>query len=528
MGGMSTPTSEKGHPGGYQADYAPMTGRTTHSVVSSYDLAAELQFPNSLVTFDKMRSDPQIAGVLEALAQPVLNAEWALDGRGVPDNVVEFIRTELALPTPEQPLADPEHEGVHILDHIAEATDTMLWAGFFAAEQTYTVSPPTPAQAGLGLPSEVRHLRKLAPRPPRTIQQIKTARDGGLEAIVQVPLDSRDPDIVIPVKQLVFYSHKRIGGAWEGQSVLRPVYRPWAMKDMYLRLDLAAVERHSSGYWIGKTRDTKRRDALMDTLAGLRNGDEATAVIDPDDEATLVSVNGQLVNVVERLNYLDQEIGKSALAMFIDLGHDNGARSLGEVHLRVFYTKVKALAGYIARIITQHVIRDLVRLNFPAGTPYPILTPGDISAQHGAAPETIRELMNAGALTYDRTLEDHVRAKNGIPSLPAPEEEEGTASAEPEETDLDRRLKEAQLRNVNTGAAATAYRTGYDPASIGTAYDLPDGLVHTGFYPVTVKTEQAIEEEGDGPTRIAASARPETAYERATSLYEQLKERVNQ
>lgn len=417
---MSTPTSEKGHPGGYEAQFNPMNGRTVHTVTSSHDLAAELQFPNSLITYDRMRADPQVAGILEAISQPVLNAEWDLDPTGVPDNVVEFVRTELGLPSKDQPLADPEHQGVHVLDHIAEATDTMLWAGFFAAEQTYTVGPPTPAQKGLGAGwnGEVRHLRKLAPRPPRTITEILTDRDGGLKAIKQTPLNPQDPDTVIPVKQLVFYSHKKVGGSWEGQSILRPVYRPWAMKDMYLRLDLSAVERHSSGYWVGKTNDVKRRDALYDALANLRNGDESTLIIDPSDEAHLVSLNGGTVNIIDRLNYLDQEIGKSALAMFMDLGHDAGAKALGETHLRVFYTKVKALAQYIGRIITQHVIRDLVRLNFPAGTAYPLLTPGDIIAQQGASADTIHTLMASKAISYDRSLEDYVRARNGLPPLP--------------------------------------------------------------------------------------------------------------
>lgn len=437
---MSIPTSEKGHPGGFESHFNPMNGRTVHTIASSYDLAAELQFPNSLITYDRMRADPQVAGILEAISQPVLNAEWSLDGTGVPDNVVEFVRTELALPSLEQPLSEPEHQGVHILDHIAEATDTMLWAGFFAAEQTYTVGPATDAQKGLGagLDGEVRHLRKLAPRPPRTITKIETDRDGGLRALHQTSLDPTKDDTVIPVKRLVFYSHKKLGGAWEGQSILRPIYRPWAMKDMYLRLDLSAVERHSSGYWVGKTADRKRRDELFDALSNLRNGDESTLIIDPQDEANLVSLNGGTVNIIDRLNYLDQEIGKSALAMFMDLGHDAGAKALGETHLRVFYTKVKALAQYIGRIITQHVIRDLVRLNYGEGTPYPMLTPGDIIAQQGASADTIHTLMASEAISYDRGLEDYVRARNGLPPLPEdferPQEQAATVRKDPQNT----------------------------------------------------------------------------------------------
>lgn len=415
---MSVPVNEKGHPGGFSAHLNPMTGRSTYSVTSSYDLAAELQFPTSLITYDKMRTDPQIAGVLEAISQPILNAEWALDDAGVPENVVEFVRTELGLPSQDNPLARIQHQGVSILDHIDEMTQTMLWAGFAVAEQTYTVAPPTPAQDGLGLPEEVRHLRKLAPRPPRTISKINVDRDGGLKSIAQAPLNPTDDEIVIPVRQLVFYSHKKIGGAWEGQSVLRQVYRPWAMKDMYLRLDLQAVDKHSSGYWRGKTTNRERRDELMEQLSNLRNGESNVLVHDPQDEVELLGLNSNLVDIVQRLKYLDQEMSRSALAMFLDLGQENGARNLGEVHLRIFWNKVKALAAYIGRIITEHVIRDLVRFNFPDGTPYPTLTAGDIVAQQGTSAETLKQLLDSGAITYDEGLEDYIRVRHGLPALP--------------------------------------------------------------------------------------------------------------
>ena len=375
----------------------------------------------------------------------MLNAEWALDEAGVPPNVAEFVRTELGLPSADNPLARIQHQGVNILDHIDEMCQTMLWAGFAAAEQTYTVAPPNPAQEGLGLPDEVRHLRKLAPRPPRTINRIAVERDGGLKAIVQAPVHSTDNDITIPVKQLVFYSHKKIGASWEGQSVLRHVYRPWAMKDMYLRLDLQAVDKHSAGYWKAKTTSKERRDALLESLSNLRNGEENVLVHDPQDEVELVGLSSNLVDIVSRLKYLDQEMSRSALAMFLDLGQENGARNLGEVHLRIFFNKVKALAAYIGRIITEHIIRD--------DNP-----PLFVEADHVDAFELT--VTHPGA-----ELEDYIRTRHGLPALPA---------------------------------------AGETPAA-------------TRPRPVPAETTT--------PQPVAAS---ETALERATILYDRLKERVSQ
>lgn len=414
---MSVNTTEKGHPGGFESSFNPVTGRARHSVTSSYDLARELQFPDSLVTYDRMRADPQVAGVLEALAQPILNAEWDLVTDGVPEDVVRLVRTELGLYTPDEPLAQAMHQGVFITDHIAEMTQTMLWAGFSPAEVIWNVAPPTPAQEGIeaGVDGEIRHLRKLAPRPPRTITGINVEKDGGLKSITQTSLKTTEDDQEIKVRDLVFYSHNKIGGSWEGQSILRPCYRPWAMKDMYLRLDMRAAELHSSGIWRGKTTDSRRRDVLLEKLAQLRNGEESAIVHDPADEVELMSTSGTLLDVVARIKYFDQEISRSALAMFLDLGHDNGARSLGETHLRVFITKVQAIADYIARVVTQHVIGKLVRLNFPEGTAVPAITPGDLNAQMGTSAETLQTLLGSGAITWDKNLEQYARERNGLP-----------------------------------------------------------------------------------------------------------------
>lgn len=521
---MSVPTNEQGHQGGYTAQLSPGGGRR-YSVQSPLDWAPELQFPESVVVYDAMRTETHLAGVLEAVVQPLQSADWHLLTEGVPDNVVEFVRTELGLPSEDQPLADPEHQGVDIVEHLSEMAETMLWAGFSPAEMVYDIGDPTPAQVGLGagVQGKVRHLRKLAPRPPRTITEIEVDRDGGLKSLHQTPLDySQLEDTPLDVNRLVVYTHKKSGANWAGQSIFRPAYRPWAMKDIYLRLDAAAVDKHSSGHWVGKSPDPKRARELTMLLGEMRSAERGVVVLDPNDSAELVGMKGGLVDITPRLNYLDQEMSRSALAMFLDLGHDAGARSLGETMLKIFYVKVQSIAKYMARVATKHIIRDLVRANFPSGTPYPILSPGDIVAQQSASLENLKELKAAGIITYDRGLEDFARARWGAPALLDEEE------AEEDTTDLDAALKQAQLRSVNTGAAATAYRTGYDPESIQAAYDLPDALRHTGFYPVTVKTEDAIVEEGTGPRAVAASAAPpRTALDHATDAYRQLMEMVN-
>lgn len=521
MAPTNPPTREVGHSGGYVPDYNTRDPRNpTYRVASGPDVAPELQFPDSIVVYDAMTNETHITAILEAMIEPLTSANWHLDGTGVPDNVTETCRIELGLATEDTPLQRAPHRGVNIREHIAEMAYTMVWAGFACAQTVYASGPPLPDEEGLGAgyDGNMIHLRKLASRPPRTITKIEVANDGGLKGIYQTPLTyatgRAGEDTFIPVDQLVFYSHKRRGGDWAGRSVLRPAYRPWIMKDMYLRLDARAVEKHSSGHWRGTAADPNRRNALFQELAMMQDGSRSVIVTDPQDTVEFIGVSGNLVDITPRLAYLDQEMSRSALAMFLDLGHDNGARSLGETFYRIFFSKVKALAEYIGQTITDHVIRDLVRWNFPEGTPYPILTPGDLNTQQGTAADVIATLMNAGAITYDADLEKHVRQTIGLPYTEPDEDAEpddGTDGMD----DLDRALKLAQIRSTNTVAAGAAFRNGYVPETLQAAYDLPDVLQHTGFFPTTVKSENVVEAEDAAAaaevSNIPEADAPETA-----------------
>ena len=75
------------------------------------------------------------------------------------------------------------------------------------------------------------------------------------------------------------------------------------------------------------------------------------------------------------------------------------------------------IADLIADTFTEHVIRDLVELNFGEGTPYPVLSPGDIVANGDTDSAVLVDLAGAGLITPDQGLEKHLRAQHGLPEL---------------------------------------------------------------------------------------------------------------
>ena len=70
-----------------------------------------------------------------------------------------------------------------------------------------------------------------------------------------------------------------------------------------------------------------------------------------------------------------------------------------------------------ADTFTEHVIRDLVELNYGEDEPYPTLTPGDLSANKAITSAALAELMDAGAVRPDDALEAQTRAQYGLPLM---------------------------------------------------------------------------------------------------------------
>jgi hypothetical protein len=69
----------------------------------------------------------------------------------------------------------------------------------------------------------------------------------------------------------------------------------------------------------------------------------------------------------------------------------------------------------IADTTTQHVIEDLVDVNWGPNEPAPRLVFEEIGSRHAATAEAIRALIDCGAIKADQKLDDHLRTVYGLP-----------------------------------------------------------------------------------------------------------------
>jgi hypothetical protein len=311
----------------------------------------------------------------------------------------------------------------------------MLPFGHSIFEQVYRID-----EAGFA------RLRKLAWRPPRTISKIDVAADGGLVAIEQHTSQAgamKGPRI--GVDHLVLYVNDREGGNWLGQSLLRPAYKYWLLKDRLLRVQSQTVDRNGLGVPVYEgskipdtvstseraTREQDELDKGLKLAQGFRSGDNAGAAIPNSAKLTLKGVEGDLPDADKPIRYYDEQIARAVLAHFLNLGTETGSWALGSTFADFFTLSLQTVAMQIADVTTQHVIEDLVDLNWGPNEPAPRLVFDEIGSRHPATAEAIRALIECGALKADDPLEAYLRNQYTLPASDPKTARERPATAQP-------------------------------------------------------------------------------------------------
>lgn len=407
---MSAPTTERGY----------ATAGTGFWDSPEEEQTPELRWPRGIQVYDKMRrQDGQVVSVQRALHLPIRRAGWSIDPAGASDEVTAFIAENLGLPIVGQdPVPALRTRDRFSWDEHLRLALLMQVFGHSPFEQVYRIDDAGRAR-----------LRKLAWRPPRTISKIDVAPDGGLVAIEQhSPTGGKDARI--PVDRLVMYVNEREGGNWLGTSILRPAYKFWLLKDRLLRVQAQTVDRNGMGIPVyiaaappeGISSDDAVRYMEQELERGLkiarafRSGDQSGASIPNGAVLKLLGVEGTLPDADKPIRYYDEQIARSVLAHFLNLGTETGSWALGTTFADFFILSLQTLATEIADVANQHIIEDLIDLNWGPNEPAPRIVFDEIGSRSPATAEALSALVKVGALTADDRLEAEIRTKYGLPA----------------------------------------------------------------------------------------------------------------
>lgn len=411
-------------PRGVEREQGYAVGQTNWWQLWDEEPTPELQWPHSVAVYDRMRrQDAQVISVLRAVMYPVQQAQWRLDPAGARPEVVEFVADNLGLliKGADEDVTPPARErdrfswGQHL-----EWALLMVVFGHMVFEQYAPVGA-----------DGMHRLKKLAPRWPRTISRWNVARDGGLVSVEQPPLPGETKPVTLDVGRLVVYSWEREGGNWMGKSLLRSCYKNWLLKDQILRTWTQGIDRNAMGvpYYTGAEgeEDLAKGEAIA---RGARGGQTAGAAGAYGSKLELLGVKGTLIDPEKAVRYMDEQIARSVLAHFLNLGTQTGSWALGSIQADFFVGSLNKLAKAVADVGTQHVVEDLVDWNFGEAEPAPKIVFSPIGQNDQALVQAVKTLIDAGAIFPDPKLDAFVRDVVGLPpkapfNPPVPDQTEG-------------------------------------------------------------------------------------------------------
>lgn len=384
----------------------------------------ELRWPENIKVYDRMRrQDAQVISVYRAVTLPIERTEWYVDPAGASPEVAQFVADNLGLRVKGSDEQSPRRRSPNISwsEHLHHALLCLAF-GHSVFEQVYRFGDDGRLW-----------LRKLGWRPPRTISRVEVAPDGGLIAIEQSGYGLTEGRTYrMPVDRLVVYVNEREGGNWLGQSLFRPAYKFWTLKDRLLRVQAQTIDRNGMGVPVytaseipsalldpeeWEQRRTKEIAEGLKIARGFRSGESAGASVPHGAEVKLLGVEGTLPDAEKPIRYYDEQIARAVLAHFLNLGGDNstGSYALGDTFKGFFTMSVQAVGLQVADTATRHIVEDLVDLNYGPDEPAPRIVFDEIG--EGFAADAIKLMIDAGALHPDEDLEKFVRQALNLPAM---------------------------------------------------------------------------------------------------------------
>jgi phage gp29-like protein len=216
----------------------------------------------------------------------------------------------------------------------------------------------------------------------------------------------------------VAYIHDREGGNWLGTSILRAAYKNWLLKDRLLRVQAQTIERNGMGIPLYKAQegasDTDMTAGKLMATAW-RAGEAAGSAVPFGADLVLRGVDGTLPDAEPAIRYHDEQIARAVLAHFLNLGTQTGSWALGATLENVFTMSLQTLAEQIRDVATQHIVEDLVDINFGENEPAPRLVFDEIGSRQAATAEALKTLVDAGVIRPDDVLEESSRQQYGLP-----------------------------------------------------------------------------------------------------------------
>ena len=411
--------------------------------LSHQDYNPDLAAPACYDVYDKMRlSDGQVGAALAVIKLPILRAHWEVEpasDRAEDRMIAEFCERDLRSMTTS--FAATLRQITLFLDY-----------GSMPFEEVWEVR-----EDGLV------HLRKLAPRLPRTVVRWLVDDTGGFAGIEQGAIKASGYELkTIPGNKMVLFVNEQEGANFRGISVLRRAYKHWYYKDGMYRIDAIANEKRTVGIDIGvikagATNKETIKTSLQSALMTLHAHEKNYIVVDEENYDYRLETGGARGNanaIMASIDHHDLRILRAVIAEFVAMGSGStGSLAMHKDKTGFFLMALEATSDNIAETITSHLLKRWVDYNWRV-TEYPRMTYSRLDTRDSAGiADFVQKLVSVGALTPGEDTEHELRVLGDLP-------EKETRPYEPEEPEIE--PEEAgdsdELARLKVAAKALGYR----------------------------------------------------------------------
>ncbi len=238
-----------------------------------------------------------------------------------------------------------------------------LWAGFAVAEVTYK---PLEGKVGWG---RVRVLNPVTLYPGG----IQTDERGKITKVVQ---RMGREEIELPLNRLIIWSFgSEFANPW-GNSLLRPAYAPWLMKQILIRLWNTHLERQATPLGIvalpqAETlvwcplhqREERYIEAMKHIMEDLHNRN--SLIYSGGAEVRFERLEGKGEMFESAIRYQDNQILRALLipTLLVTEG-EYGTRAQAMVHQEAFQMMLSGIIRELKAVLDEQLFRPLIELNF--------------------------------------------------------------------------------------------------------------------------------------------------------------------
>jgi len=175
--------------------------------------------------------------------------------------------------------------------------------------------------------------------------------------------------LTLPREKFILYAYNPRYESPAGESDLRAAYRAWRSKERILQQWDLFLSKYASPTLIGVYKRGLPPAQQEELLRALDKVQQETAMIVPEEVqvSALEFKQSGAESFAQAITHHNAEIAKSILGetLTTDEGKRVGSLALGQVHLQVLQTQLRALRAELAeRVMHDQLIRPLVRLNF--------------------------------------------------------------------------------------------------------------------------------------------------------------------